>query len=76
MLCLDLFLAGSKTTTDTLATLFAFLALRPEWLKILQAELEKVVGKNRAPSLSDRPLLPLVDSFLAEVIIRKQLSRK
>ncbi|XP_033223161.1 methyl farnesoate epoxidase-like [Belonocnema kinseyi] len=66
ILCLDIFLAGSKTTTDTLGTIFAFLSLHPEWVKILQDSLEKVVGNNRAPSLSDRPLLPLVDAFLAE----------
>ncbi|XP_043461100.1 methyl farnesoate epoxidase-like isoform X1 [Leptopilina heterotoma] len=67
ILCLDLFLAGSKTTTDTLAMVFSFLPQHPEWLKILQDDLNEVVGRNRAPRLSDRPLLPRVDAFLAEV---------
>lgn len=71
MLCLDLFLAGSKTTTDTLATMFCFLSQHPEWLKILQEDLDQIVGRNRAPRLSDRPLLPRVDAFLAEVLITK-----
>lgn len=69
ILCLDLFLAGSKTTTDTLAMVFSFLPQHPEWLKILQDDLNDVVGRNRAPRLSDRPLLPRVDAFLAEVLI-------
>lgn len=67
ILCLDLFLAGSKTTTDTLATTFLFLSLNPEWLKVLQAELDSVVGRSRAPTENDLPSLPMTEAFLAEV---------
>lgn len=74
ILCLDLFLAGSKTTTDTLATVFSFLPQHPEWMKILQDDLDEIVGRNRAPRLSDRPLLPRVDAFLAEVLITKKIT--
>lgn len=68
ILCLDLFLAGSKTTTDTLATTFLFLSLNPEWLRVLQAELDSVVGRSRAPTEDDLPSLPITEAFLAEVI--------
>ncbi|KAL0099679.1 hypothetical protein PUN28_019820 [Cardiocondyla obscurior] len=67
ILCLDLFLAGSKTTTDTLATTFLFLSLNPKWLKTLQAELDSVVGRSRAPTEDDLPSLPITEAFLAEV---------
>ncbi|XP_032680692.1 methyl farnesoate epoxidase-like [Odontomachus brunneus] len=67
VLCLDLFMAGSKTTTDTLATIFLFLSLSPTWLKLLQTELDSVVGRSRAPTEEDLPLLPMTEAFLAEV---------
>ncbi|KOX69409.1 hypothetical protein WN51_05572 [Melipona quadrifasciata] len=67
ILCLDLFLAGSKTTTDTLTTIFLFLSLHSEWIKVLQEELDNVVGRSRSPILEDYSSLPLMESFLAEV---------
>ncbi|KMQ94445.1 putative cytochrome p450 305a1-like protein [Lasius niger] len=66
VLCLDLFMAGSKTTTDTLATTFLFLSLHPEWFKLLQTELDTVVGRLRAPLEDDLPCLPMTEAFLAE----------
>ncbi|CAD1479939.1 unnamed protein product, partial [Heterotrigona itama] len=66
VLCLDLFLAGSKTTTDTLSTTFLFLSLHSEWIKVLQEELDNVVGRSRSPTLEDYSSLPLMESFLAE----------
>lgn len=68
ILCLDLFLAGSKTTTDTLSTVLLFLSLHTEWIKILQEELDNVVGRSRSPTLEDYSSLPIMESFLAEVI--------
>ncbi|XP_017885231.2 methyl farnesoate epoxidase-like [Ceratina calcarata] len=66
VLCLDLFLAGSKTTTDTLETTFLFLSSHSEWIKILQMELDNVVGRSRSPTLEDYDSLPMMKSFLAE----------
>ncbi|XP_050458694.1 methyl farnesoate epoxidase-like isoform X1 [Cataglyphis hispanica] len=67
VLCLDLFLAGSKTTIDTLATAFLFLSLNPEWVKKLQADLDRVVGRSRAPTEDDLPSLPMIEAFLTEI---------
>jgi len=61
-------LAGSKTTSDNLANAFLFLSLNPEWVKILQEELDRVVGKSRAPTENDLPFLPKMEAFLTEVI--------
>lgn len=60
-------MAGSKTTADTLSTIFMFLALNPEWIRVLQEEIDLVVGKDRLPRLEDRTSLPMVEAFLAEV---------
>ncbi|KAK2574914.1 hypothetical protein KPH14_002605 [Odynerus spinipes] len=67
ILCLDLFLAGSQTTTDTLASAILFLALNPKWIKILQEELDKQTGRTRPPTLEDSSSLPTIEAFLAEV---------
>lgn len=67
ILCLDMFLAGLKTTTDTLATLFLFLTLNPDWIKKLQNELDVVVGKDRSPTLNDMDSCPIIEAFLSEV---------
>ncbi|KAG7189775.1 hypothetical protein KM043_017438 [Ampulex compressa] len=67
ILCLDLFLAGSKTTTDTLSMTFLYLSLHPEWFTILQEELDRVVGRTRPPTLQDFSSLPMIEAFLTEV---------
>ncbi|XP_015519448.1 methyl farnesoate epoxidase [Neodiprion pinetum] len=67
VLCLDLFLAGSETTSNTLSTMLIYLVLNPEWLEKLQMELSKVVGRDRPPNTEDRSSLPEMEAFLAEV---------
>ncbi|EZA54254.1 hypothetical protein X777_06104, partial [Ooceraea biroi] len=67
VLCLDLFLAGSKTTSDTLANAFLYLSLNTKWITVLQEELYSVVGKSRAPIENDLPSLPQMEAFLAEM---------
>ncbi|XP_011495207.1 PREDICTED: probable cytochrome P450 303a1 [Ceratosolen solmsi marchali] len=67
VLCLDLFLAGSKTTSDTLAWIIAYIALNPQWQKELQDELNKVVGRDRSPTLADMKNLPFIEAFIAEI---------
>ncbi|XP_014230693.1 methyl farnesoate epoxidase-like [Trichogramma pretiosum] len=66
ILCLDLFLAGSKTTTDSLSLIFAFLGRNVNYVKELQSELDDVLGRNCAPTLADVTRLPKIESFLAE----------
>lgn len=68
-------MAGSKTTTDTLATTFLFLSLHPEWFKLLQTELDTVVGRLRAPFEDDLPHLPMTEAFLAEVIDEYEIDK-
>ncbi|EIW84580.1 cytochrome P450 [Coniophora puteana RWD-64-598 SS2] len=63
-----LFGAGSDTTTVGLN--FAILAAAefPEELKKVHEELNKVVGRERAPSFNDMGSLPLLQAFIEEVL--------
>ncbi|XP_067003245.1 probable cytochrome P450 303a1 [Anabrus simplex] len=65
-ICMDLFMAGSETTTKTLAFGFFYLLLNPEVQRRAQAEIDAVVGRDRLPLLSDRPNLPYVDALSLE----------
>lgn len=52
--CMDLFMAGSETTSKTLGFCFLYLLLYPEVQKDAQEEIDRVVGRNRLPTLDDR----------------------
>lgn len=56
MILVDLFIAGSQTTTLTLDFLFLWMTVYQDAQAKLQNELDAVVG-NRLPDLSDRPKL-------------------
>lgn len=53
-ICVDLFIAGSETTSNTLSFCFLYLILFPDVQKKAQEELDKVVGRERLPTLADR----------------------
>lgn len=52
-LCLDLMMAGSETTSNTLSYCVIYMILYPEVQKKVQAELREVIG-HRYPTLQDR----------------------
>ncbi|KAJ4434996.1 hypothetical protein ANN_23568 [Periplaneta americana] len=66
-ICLDLFAAGGETTTSTLGFCLMYMLLYPEVQKKVRNELDAVVGRDRRPSLEDRPKLPYVEAVLTEV---------
>lgn len=53
--CMDMFMAGSETTSNTLSFGFLYLILNPSVQRKAQEEIDRVVGKDRSPSLNDRP---------------------
>lgn len=53
-ICLDLFIAGSETTSKSLAFCFLYLLLYPDVQKKAREEIDRVVGRHRAPTLDDR----------------------
>ncbi|KAK0086071.1 hypothetical protein PV325_000574 [Microctonus aethiopoides] len=66
VLCMDIFMAGIKTTTDSLIDVFALLLHHSEWIKILQSDLDEVVGRKNFPAVQNKILLPRVDAFITE----------
>ncbi|KAG8035088.1 hypothetical protein G9C98_001578 [Cotesia typhae] len=65
MILVDLFIAGSQTTTLTLDFLFLWMTVYQDAQAKLQDELDAVVG-NRLPDLSDRPKLPFTEAVITE----------
>lgn len=53
-ICLDLFIAGSETTSKSLAFAFLYLVLSPRVQEKAQEEIDLVIGRDRPPVLSDR----------------------
>ncbi len=64
---IDLFLAGTETTATTLSWAVLFLAKHHEVQKKAQQEIDRIVGRDRLPTLADRADMPYVDAFIHEV---------
>ncbi|XP_058793282.1 probable cytochrome P450 303a1 [Phymastichus coffea] len=67
-ICVDLFIAGSETTSKALSFGFLYLVLNPKVQKKAQHELDLVVGRERLPSLNDRAKLPYMNAVVWESI--------
>lgn len=44
------------------------MVMHPEVLRKAQDELDRVVGRDRLPAFSDRPLLPYISAVIQEVL--------
>jgi len=62
------FLAASETSHSVLMTFFLMMALNPAVQEKAQAQIDDVVGKDRLPTMDDRPLLPLIDAIFRETL--------
>ncbi|CAL8079869.1 unnamed protein product [Orchesella dallaii] len=67
-LIVDLFAAGSETTSHTCSWIVLYLSYHQQVQSRMQDELDSVVGTNRLPSLSDRPNLPYTEAVIMEVL--------
>ena len=47
---------------------FLMMTLNPTTQEKAQAQIDAVVGKDRLPTIDDRPLLPFVDAIFRETI--------
>ena len=57
----DLFAAGSETTSKTLSWAVVFMLRYPEVQGKVQEELDRVVGRNRSPTMEDMSDLPYTE---------------
>ncbi|XP_052031539.1 cytochrome P450 2J5 isoform X4 [Apodemus sylvaticus] len=64
---LDLFLAGTETTSTTLRWALLYMTVYPEIQENVQAEIDRVVGHKRQVSLSDRDSMPYTNAVIHEV---------
>lgn len=64
----DMFAAGYDTTSSALRWAISYLVNYPQYQTELQQHIDSVVGRNRLPSLKDRPCLPLVEAVATETM--------
>ncbi|CAM6041050.1 unnamed protein product [Sphagnum compactum] len=64
---LDMLLAGTDTSSNSVEWGIAALLRYPHCLKKLQAELDEVVGKDKTVTESDVPKLPYLNAFVKEL---------
>ncbi|XP_048225030.1 cytochrome P450 1A2-like [Perognathus longimembris pacificus] len=63
----DIFGAGFDTITTAVSWALMYLVTRPHVQRKIHKELDAVVGRARAPRLSDRPQLPYLEAFTLEL---------
>uniref|UniRef100_A0A3Q3EGU9 Cytochrome P450 2J6-like n=1 Tax=Labrus bergylta TaxID=56723 RepID=A0A3Q3EGU9_9LABR len=64
---MDLFGAGTETTTTTLHWGLLYMIYYPQIQERVQAEIDAVIGSSRAPSLNDKEDMPYTNAVVHEI---------
>uniref|UniRef100_A0A3Q1CNL3 Cytochrome P450, family 2, subfamily Y, polypeptide 3 n=1 Tax=Amphiprion ocellaris TaxID=80972 RepID=A0A3Q1CNL3_AMPOC len=64
---LNLYLAGTETTSSTIRYALNLLIKYPKIQETMQQEIDTVVGRNRCPYMEDRKSLPFTDAVIHEI---------
>jgi cytochrome P450 len=63
-----LYIGGADTTVSAMTTFFLMMTLHPQVQQRAQAEVERVVGKDRLANINDQKDLPYVVAVIKEVL--------
>ncbi|XP_072039062.1 steroid 17-alpha-hydroxylase/17,20 lyase-like [Amphiura filiformis] len=64
----DMFIGGADTTTSSLHWSVALMVQHPEIQEKIAEEMDRVVGRDRPPSLEDRGKLPYTEACMYEML--------
>uniref|UniRef100_A0A3B4T5V1 Cytochrome P450 2G1-like n=1 Tax=Seriola dumerili TaxID=41447 RepID=A0A3B4T5V1_SERDU len=64
---MNLFLAGTETTSSTIRYALSVLIKYPDIQEKMQQEIDSVIGRGRCPNMEDRKSLPFTDAVIHEV---------
>ncbi|KAF4519027.1 hypothetical protein B566_EDAN001612, partial [Ephemera danica] len=68
MVCLDMFVAGSTTTSNSLSFALLYLSRYPKVQIKIQQELDEVLGAEQLPTLADQNRLPYLCATILEIL--------